>query len=131
MDNRLLWKVIFVFSLLLTIYTFNQNIIMPVIEGDARPHLITYGLLLFDFLVLLGSFGYAFKIKTLNAQVWQVTIVIYPLLVVLETVFDFYTGGYVINEMITHSLLVIVLTSVLLAPVIMYLNDYKVADAES
>jgi membrane glycosyltransferase len=76
--------------------------------------------------VLLGSFGYAFKIKTLNAQVWQVTIVIYPLLVVLETVFDFYTGGYVINEMITHSLLVILLTSILLAPVIMYLDDFNV-----
>ncbi len=130
MKDRFIWKVIFVCSLLLTIYTFNHNINMPVIEGDARPNFITYGLLLFDFLVLLGSFGYAFKNKTLNAQVWQVTIVIYPLLIVLETVFDFYAGGYVINEMITHSLLVILLTSILLAPVIMYLDDFKVADAK-
>ncbi len=131
MKDRLVWKVIFIFSFLLTIYTINTNLKMPIIEGESRPDFITYGLLFFDFFILLGSFGYAFKIKTLNSKVWKVTIVMFPLLILLETLFDFYAGGYVVYEMITHSLLVFFLTCLLVAPVIMYLNDFKVIKSEN
>ena len=131
MKDRFLWKVIFVFSVLLTIYTININLKMPIVEGGYRPDFITYGLMFFDFFILLGSFGYAFKIKIFNSKVWKVTIVMYPLLILLETLFDFYAGGYVIYEMITHSLLVLFLTCLLVAPVIMYLNDFKVIEPEN
>ena len=63
MGKRIRWKIIFIFSLLLTIYTLNQNFNMPVTDSGGHPDLVAYGVLLFDFLVLLGSFGYAFKLK--------------------------------------------------------------------
>ncbi|AQP98417.1 hypothetical protein B0W48_00580 [Pseudoalteromonas aliena] len=56
------------------------------------------GLFLFDFFILLVSFGYAFKIKILNSIIWKITAIAYPLLIVLEAVFDFYAGGYIVYE---------------------------------
>jgi hypothetical protein len=79
----------------------------------------------FRFFILLGSFGYAFKIKILNSIIWKVTAIAYPLLIILETAFDFYAGGYLVYEMITYSLFVLFLTAILVAPVIMYIDDFK------
>ena len=130
MEKRIRWKIIFIFSLLLTIYTLNQNFKMPVTDSGGHPDFVAYGVLLFDFLVLLGSFGYAFKLKLLNSQIWKVTLVMYPLFILLETVFDFYAGGYIAFEVFTHSLLVLFLTCLLISPIIMYLNDFKVVEPE-
>ncbi|TMO03329.1 hypothetical protein [Pseudoalteromonas sp. S558] len=125
MKDRLLWKLIFVLSLLLTIYSINNNLKMPVIEGNEKSNLIMCGLFLFDFFILLGSFGYAFKIKILNSIIWKITAIAYPLLIILETISDFYAGGYLVYEMITYSLFVLFLTAILVAPVIMYIDDFK------
>ena len=125
MKDRLLWKLIFVLSLLLTIYSINNNLKMPVIEGNEKSNLIMCGLFLFDFFILLGSFGYAFKIKILNSIIWKITAIAYPLLIILETFFDFYAGGYSVYEMITYSLFVLFLTCILVAPVIMYIDDFE------
>lgn len=97
---------------------------MPAIKGD-YSNFILYGLILFDFLILIGGFGYAFKIKIWNAYIWKVTLVIYPLLIIFDTVYDFYQGGYTVFEMFTHSLFVVFLTCIFMAPVIMYLKDFK------
>ena len=130
MNSRIIWKFVFFLSLMLTIYTINGNLKMPVDTGEIRPSVISYGVLIFDLLILIGGFGYAFKIKMLKPSVWKVTAVMYPLFILLETAFDFYAGGYVMFEMVSHFLFVFLLTSLFVAPVVMYLDDFKVAKLE-
>ena len=125
MKNRLIWKFIFLLSLLLTLNTLNQNLKMPNEVLVNHPDFLAYGLLFFDFFVILGSFGYAFKIKILYASIWKLTAIIYPVFLIIEAALDFIAGGYTIYEMFTHSLLMCLLTGLFIAPIIMYLDDFK------
>jgi len=102
---------------------------MPIEEGS-HPLSLAFGVLLFDFLVLVGSFGYAFKITILSIKVWQITLIAYPLLVIADTALDFYAGGYIAFEMFTHALLVLFLTAIFIAPIVMYLSDFNHVESE-
>ena len=125
MKNRLIWKFIFLLSLLLTLNTLNQNLKMPNEVLVNHPDFVAYGLLLFDCFVVIGSFGYAFNVKILYASVWKLTAIFYPLFLIIEAALEFLAGGYTIYEMFTHSLLMCLLTGLFIAPIIMYLDDFK------
>lgn len=125
MMGRITWKILFVFSLFLTVYTFFDSSTAPLGGMGYYTLIISYLIAFFDLIVLVGSFGYAFNLLILNRFFWVFTAVAYPVLILTNMIFDFYQGGYLATEMITHSLLVFLLTTVLVLPVVMYINDFK------
>jgi len=104
---------------------------MPTEVGVSSPDVVIYSLLILDFMVLIGSFGYAFKVKFLNAKTWLFIAITYPIMLFAEAGFDFYAGGYTVDEMLIHSLLLLIVTGVFVAPLIMYLDDFKVSETTS
>ena len=109
----------------MTLSTFYNNVNTPAELVPAHPTWVALGLVIFDILIVLGSFGYAFHHKLLSAKIWQITVIAYPVFIAMEIFFDFSAGGYTIADMFVHSLLVFMLTSVFVAPVLLYLSEFK------
>ncbi len=74
--HYLRWKIIFLASLLLSIFELYNMFTMPDILRPTHPTFISVFILLIDVFCLIASFGVAFERRYFNALLWKVIIVV-------------------------------------------------------
>ena len=117
------WKIMFFLVLLLGIYSIFEAITVPEIIAPTHLPILSYSLLFFDFMILLGIYNYAFRKKIINIKiVWEILILLFYVVNILAVGFEFYNrfDGYEVDEMVQIAILKIFIVVFMSYPAYLY-----------
>jgi hypothetical protein len=101
--NTIKWKIMFFAIFFMILASIFEAATIPEIIAPTHPVILSFSLLLFDLIILLGTYNYAFRKKIVkNKIIWQSSLLLFYIVNTLALGFEFYnrSDGYEAYEMI-------------------------------
>ncbi len=128
MLNRIEYKLLFLFSLTLTVYSYYTAYRMSFVTVYEPANPVWLSLILFttSVLLLVAAFGAAFKYYIyLNYKFWCSVVLVEIIASVFASYYDFTAGGYQPHEMVITALLSVAVMCIYLIAPCKYCQDIK------
>ncbi len=114
----------------LVIASIFDAVTIPEIIAPTHPMILSFSLLIFDSIVLLGTYNYAFRKKIIEVKViWQLSLFLFYLVNILAVGFELYNraDGYETYDMINVVILKMLIVVFMSYPTYLYYkNDLKI-----
>jgi hypothetical protein len=124
------WKIMFFAILGIIAASIFEAVTIPEIIAPTHPVILSFSLFIFDFIVLLGTYNYAFRKKIIDVKVmWQLSLYLFYLVNILAVGFELYNraDGYDTYEMINVVILKMFIVVFMSYPTYLYYkNDLNI-----
>lgn len=128
--NTIKWKIMFFAIFFIILASIFEAATIPEIIAPTHPITLSFSLLLFDLIILLGTYNFAFRKKIVkNKIIWQSSLLFFYIVNTLALGFEFYNraDGYEIYDMINIIMFKMFIIGFMSYPTYLYYkNDLKI-----
>ncbi len=131
---RLKWKVAFCVILISTCYALYDAFTVADIIAPTHPTIVSILVSISDLFIVFGAFCYAFnKVLIVRVEIWYMALVGFVCGNILVLVYEFVNvnDGYEIDNMISKSVIYIIIAGLYAAPTLNHINELKKTDFAS
>lgn len=124
------WKIMFFAIFFMVSASIFEAATLPEIIAPTHPIILSFSLLLFDLMILLGTYNYAFRKNIVkNKIIWQSSLLFFYIVNTLVLGFEFYNraDGYEMYDMINIIMFKMLIIGFMSYPTYLYYkNDLKI-----
>jgi len=124
--GRLGWKVLFSVMLVIFFTGIYDAAKMPDIIAPTHPGWVSFFVLLFEIIIMIGAFCYAFEKKILpKTSFWKVSIIFLFVGNVIILAYEFYNNsvGYEVSDIVHKSFFTFVIFCIYVLPAYLYYDQ--------